>query len=365
MSRLESDKPKRFEIVVENQPEKNQNSSLTAVPFSLRKQAIAQFDSEFILSEAQSREARFELEKQQSPEIIDVLINAKSLFDKKEIQLAQNLYRTVIKANPKNELALRGAAECAKAFGKHEEALVLLKNLVENSSSSENHRLLGDQLYAMTYLEDAIEAYMHALQDFDLKPENFFNIFKNMGNIFLRLGDADGAEEFYNKAYTIDPDSDVLFVNYGSLFVYRGDYNKALERFRQAIQLNDKNDKGWVGLAMIHRQFGDLDLAWANVEKALDIQPTNESAIKLVADWGMKDNEIEKSVTRLETYLKFNEQDALVSMWQAKFLYFLGRLPEARIEIEKALCLDPTIDGGADVLSVIEAEMASREGRSR
>jgi tetratricopeptide (TPR) repeat protein len=190
------------------------------------------------LQEKVNHDARIDVERQAHPEMAEVLANAKSLFDKKEFQLAQNLYRTVLKANPKNELAVRGAAECAKAFHKHEEALVLLKNLVEHNKSSDNYRLLGDQLYAMAYLEDAVEAYMRALQDFEMEPQSLFNIFKNMGNIFLRLGDADGAEEFYNKAYTIDPDSDTLFVNYGSLYVYRGDYNKALTRFREAIQLN-------------------------------------------------------------------------------------------------------------------------------
>jgi hypothetical protein len=67
---------------------------------------------------------------------------------------------------------------------------------------------------------------------------------------------------------------------------------------------------------------------------------------------------------RLETYLKYNPQDALISMWQAKFLYFLGRLPEARLEIEKALCLEPSLDGGADVLAVIQSENDGTRGTS-
>lgn len=360
MSRPDLEPTKRFEIAEERSPT---GHGLTAVPLNLRKQALQQFDLEFRLSEKKVNEQRFEFERKNNPELAEALLNAKSLLQKNEVELAQRLYRSILKSEPYNELAIRGAAECAKILFQHDEALGVLRELIKKHKTSENYRLLGDQLYAMSYNEDAIEAYMRSLQAQDLEPQSLFQVYKNIGNIFLRLGDADSAEEFYNKAYTIDPEADILFVNYGSLYLYRGDYNKALARFREAVQLNDKNDKGWVGLAMIHREFGDLELAWANVETALDIQPANESAIKLVADWAMKDNETERAIGRLGSYLKLNNKDAVIAMWLSKFLYFANRLEEARAEIERALSLDPNLEGGADVLSVIRAEIFEREAK--
>ena len=70
--------------------------------------------------------------------------------------------------------------------------------------------------------------------------------------------------------------------------------------FRRAVELNDSNDKAWVGLGLIHREFSDVELSWANIEKALDINPKNESAIRLVAEWAQKDNENEKAISRIE-----------------------------------------------------------------
>lgn len=360
MSRLDLEQLKRFDIV-EEQP--SAGPGLTAVPLNLRKQALQQFDFEFRLSEKKSSEQRFEFETRKNPELAEALINAKSLLNKGEVHLAQRLYSVILQSDPQSELAVRGAAECAKTLFQHDEALNILRGLIAQHKTSENYKLLADQLYAMSYLEDSIEAYLRSLQAQDLESQSLFDVYKNMGNIFLKMGDPDSAEEFYNKAYTIDPESDVLFVNYGSLYVYKGDYNKALARFREAIHLNDKNDKAWVGLAMIHREFGDLELSWANVEKALDIEPANESAIKLVADWAMKDNEIEKAIARLEIYLTLNNQDAVISMWLAKFLYFAGRLAEAKNKIEKALNLDAALDGGSDVRAVILAEISEREAK--
>lgn len=358
MPRPDLDPQKKFEI----SEEKNTvGPGLMAIPLTLRKQALQQFDFEFRLEEKKANEQRFEFESKKNPELVEAFINAKNLLLKGEAQLAYGLYSSILKTDSQNELAVRGLAESAKALFRHDEALSILKILIEQHKTSENYKLLADQLYAMSYFEDAIEFYMRSLQAQDLDPQNLFNVYKNIGNIFLRLSDPDSAEEFYNKAYTLDPESDVLFVNYGSLYVYKGDYNKALERFREAVQLNDKNDKAWVGLAMIHREYGDLELSWANVEKALDLEPANESAIKLVADWAMKDNEIEKAIARLGCYLKFNNQDAVITMWFAKFLYFSERLEEAKIKIEHALKLNPNLDGASDVFSVIQAEISDRK----
>jgi tetratricopeptide (TPR) repeat protein len=360
MSRLESEinKP-RFEIA----KEENVTQPLTAVPLSLRRQTVEQFDREFVLSDAQERERAAVTERNRNPELAEYLANAQLLFRENEFALAQDIFQAVLKIESGNELAIRGAAECAGRLHQHEEAVQILKQLVSRHKNPQNYKLLGDELYHLEYNEDALHAYLLAARGGLVDGEELFSIFKNIGNIQLRLGDTNAAEEYYNKAYTIHPDSDLLLVNFGSLALYKGEYDKALARFREAVTINDKNDKAWVGLAMIHREYGDSELSWANLEKALDINPLNESAVKLVADWAMKDNEIEKAVVRLQAYLAKNSHDALVTMWLAKFLYFYGRLEQAQIEIENALRMEPDLNGAMDVLTVIRTEIQERGAR--
>jgi tetratricopeptide (TPR) repeat protein len=360
MSRLESELTKRFEIAKEEAPE---HKGLVAMPLNLRKQTIENFDREFRISDAKAADAHFESEKQKSPELAEYLTNAKLLERENEFELAKNLYQNVLRLDAKNELAIRGAADCASALNQHEEALEILFKLVTQFKTPHNYKLLGDQLYKMQYNEDALDAYFRALKLSMADGEQLFEIYKNMGNIFLRIGDTAAAEEYYNKAYTIHPDSDVLLVNYGSLAVYKGDFEKALVRFREAVNVNDLNDKAWVGLAMIHREYGDNELAWANVEKALDINFANESAVKLVSEWALKDNEIDKAIARLSNYLKSNDSDALIRMWLAKFLYFSGRLENAAAEIARALKQNPNLEGGAEVYSVIQQDLQALKER--
>lgn len=363
MSRLESDVRPRFSIATE---EINESvPGLLAVPLNMRRQVVDEFDREFRVQELKEREHRFNFRSDQGQEMAQYLANANLLLEEGEYQLALDMYSAALKIDPANEMAIRGMAKCSSSIGQHERAVEILKDLILKHRTALNYRLLGDELYFLGYVEDALGAYRQALSFSYVTENELFPIFKNMGNIFLKMGDPDAAEEHYNKAYTINPDSDVLLVNFGSLAMYRGNYDNALARFREAVQLNDKNDKAWVGLAMIHREYGDVELAWANIEKALDISAFNESAIKLVCEWAMKDNELERAISRIRAYVAHHHRDSQAFMWLAKFLYFTGRLADALAQIERALYLDPDVEGGVEVLSVIKSEIRQQSERAQ
>ena len=114
---------------------------------------------------------------------------------------------------------------------------------------------------------------------------------------------------------------------------------------------------------MIHREFGDSELAWANIERALDIDNGNETAIKLVCEWALKDNEIVRAIQLNDLYLINQPQDAFIHMMQAKFLYLLARIEEARIEIEEALSLQPDLQDAGDLKEIIMSEIEQREAQ--
>ena len=365
MTRPESDlAPRNFSFEVVDESSDLSRPSLLARPINFRKQALAEFDAEFVMEQKKRNDSRFELGRSSSTEMSEAIVNARALMRESEYRLAHDLFRAILKVDNKNEIAIRGVAECARQMGQHDEAIQVLKQLVSSNESAANCLLLADEFYGLEYNEDALAMYLKVLMANGDDEKTLFHVYKNMGNVQLRLGDAAAAEESYNKAYTIDPDSDALLTNFGSLELYRGDSDRALARFREAVSLNDRNDKAWVGLAMIHRKYGDVELSWANLEKALDINSTNESAIHLLCEWAMKDMEVERAIRYLDPFLQRHPDHALVSMWYAKFLYFSGRLETALVEIEKTLYLEPMLDGAADVLNVIQDELATRGAKS-
>ena len=354
MSRPESDREIEFRIKNDQADE----SAGSAFPLTSRKQAIEDFDKETQIVDV-DRVAAAPL----SGDLAKLLDSAETLFEAKDYKPAHDLFEAVLKRDHQNEQALKGLASTAIHLGRQGEALLAIRKLTKVHPNFANFVWLADELYLNDMIDEAHETYMKAQLQPHFESEVLFRVFKNLGNIALRKSDLDAAEEYYNKAFTLQPDSDALLVNFGSLAIHRGELDVAVRRFRQAVEINRANEKAWIGLGMIHREFGDSELAWANIERALDIDNGNETAIKLVCEWALKDNEIVRAIQLNDLYLINQPQDAFIHMMQAKFLYLLARIEEARIEIEEALSLQPDLQDAGDLKEIIMSEIEQREAQ--
>lgn len=296
-----------------------------------------------------------------APEIIAALMqNALILIGHREYLPAMNLLRNILMRSPNHPDGLALLGSCLKETGKHDEALRCALALVERRPNAAGYALLADVYYLMERDHEAMEAYHEALKSMGETGPRLFDVFKNLGNIHVRCGDFDAAEECYNKAYLLDNHSDALMVNYGTLEIQRENFATAVERFRQAVDLNPNNDRGWVGLALVHREMGDFELSRANIERALDINPCNKTALHLLVEWNAVDRDLSGSVCRLQDYLERRGEDAEMSFLLAKILTHLHRLGEAIIELERALALDPEIVGGVQLMSALQVEIRRR-----
>ncbi|MEK7357959.1 MAG: tetratricopeptide repeat protein, partial [Bdellovibrionota bacterium] len=229
---------------------------------------------------------------------------------------------------------------------------------LHRDGSAEAQLQVAETLYLCERDDMALAAYREVMKKGVADPQQLFAIYKNVGNIHVRAGDYESAEEYYDKAYTIFPESDILLVNYGTLEIQRGSWDAAVERFRQAVAANAQNDRAWVGLAMVHRTMGDLELAKGNVERALDINPSNRTALKLAVEWSIQDYEYGPALRRLEAYVSdAGGEDAEMCFIFAKLLVQAGRLSQARIELERVLALDPGIEGGDALARALDREL--------
>mgnify|MGYP001558103102 CR=1 FL=1 len=352
MSRLES-----YEIneLFKNNPSQEPQPPTSGIAVD-RKQMIAEFDSEAAYNTEIHSAA-----KPVPKDLAEFLVNAGLLLKSGEHTLALNLFRATLMRDPDNSVALRGMGESLSQLNRHTEALPYFRAIVKNEGTPQAWARLADEAYHAQDFDEAYTSYVVSIEMGLPDGRELFAAYKNLGNILVIRTDLAAAEKMYQKAYTLNPDSDVLMVNLGSLEIHKGDLNKAVHMFRQAVAVNDSNDKAWVGLALIHREFSDSELSWANVEKALDLNPKNESAIRLVSEWALKDAEYDKAITRIEKFLQHCDQDAQMTLWLAKFFYLAGQLNNAEVEINKALDLSPHLEGAMEVYQAIREERLCRE----
>lgn len=269
------------------------------------------------------------------------LKNAQLLMKHQEHTLALHLLRQASNRDSKNSITLKMLAHCLDNLGRVVESVIAYKAYTKVDYCFESLFGYATALYKLNRDQEALDKYYEALAVLTEENGNLFELYKNMGNIFVRKGDFDGAEEYYNKAYTVNPQSDVLLVNFGTLEVQRNDFDKSLYCFRKAVELNPDNDKAWIGLAMVHNQFADIDLAWANIETAIEINSRNRTAVHLAANWALRDGKVQKAIEALEVYLSCVEEDEDMSLALIHLFCTAGQIDNALLEIERVLLWNP------------------------
>lgn len=304
------------------------------VYFDLKK-AIHEFDTE---TSDQSVDHEFAGSNQVSL----LLKNAEVLFQNRDTHLGMALLRQAANVDSWNPEVLYRLADHLEKMNKFDEAASAWNALVKVDNSFTTLFRHANCLYKLNEDERALEKYYEALAILTEDNENVFDAYKNMGNILVRRGDFEGAEELYNKAYTMNPLSDILLVNLGTLEVQRQDYDKAIYCFRKAVEINCDNDKAWVGLSLVHNQYGDHELAWANIETAIEINPKNRTAVHVIGAWATRDQKVVRAIPVLENYLSLVDHDEDMSLALINLYCSQGQLDSAKIEIEKVLLWNPS-----------------------
>jgi len=320
---------------------------------SARTQALQEFDAE-VPSVKVQRPAHVT-----RPGVSELLLNAETLLQAGEIRTAIHLIRQALCLDSRHPEALRKMLRClGDRDWEQSQRLAILKTLSAVEPTFENFARLGMMLIDVGQPDAALDTFFEGILRVEDENELLFDVHKNMGNIFVRRGDFEAAEEAYHKAFALNPDSDVLQVNLGTLAVQREDWGSAMEKFRRSLEINPANDKGWVGVALCHHQVGDSVLALATLENALDLSAGNRTAVHLMAKWALSTGFLDKAILRLQDYLTTQDADVDMSLLLIHLFCQQQKYSEARLEVERALCWAPDRTDLAELKEQLDRELA-------
>ena len=292
-----------------------------------------------------------------SPQIYTYIANARALYKNGEYDLALNLLRQASN-HQAHELVFKEMAVTLILKKSWTEARMIANKWHSMFPSFDSSYTKAQIEYEMGFDDQSLQTYFESLSLVSTEKKELFDIFKNIGNIYVRKGDFESAEEFYNKAYALNGHSDILYVNYGILEMQRGELNKAKDRFRTALHINSDNDKAWTSLAMVHFEFGDEDLGVANIKRALDINPSNKTAISFAYQKMAQRKHAEFLIETMQKFLDQADFDEEVSCLLIQKLYEMGRFELAILECNRLLLWNPLKEEYFNLLSELESQVA-------
>ncbi|MEJ5307736.1 MAG: tetratricopeptide repeat protein [candidate division WOR-3 bacterium] len=103
-------------------------------------------------------------------------------------------------------------------------------------------------------------------------------IYNNIAQTYLKLGNQQKAEENFKKAIEIFPDFAEVYNNLGLMYLSNNQFELASENFKKAIDLNPDFSEAYLMLGNAFHSLKKYDDAVKNWSKALEINPYLEEA---------------------------------------------------------------------------------------
>lgn len=159
------------------------------------------------------------------PTINEVLQQGWQLHQAGKVDQAEQLYRHVLAAAPKNE-----------------DALVYL----------------GIAFFDQRRFDESVDAYRQALA---IRPK-YPIAWNNLGNTLRMLGNIDEAEACFETALQQQPDYLSALKNRGTLWIWCGEIERGLAWYKRGLEAQPDSAELHRNLGVIHLLLGDYDIGW-------------------------------------------------------------------------------------------------------
>lgn len=252
------------------------------------------------------KRARKSLFKSQ-PRALDLLPQALALHQAGDLDGAAELYRQILKQQPKNGDALNLAGALA----------LQQKNTPQ----------------ALKYLRRAVKLY----------PERY-DYQVNMAAALRGLGELVPASLALEKVTRQAPQHPEALYNLAAILADLGNYQRSADCYRRLIALRPRNIEALRGLIDVLRLNNQLAEALGLCDRLLDLSPDSTSAHVLEADIHIAMGHQKEALAIVEEAVEQNPDDGILHNDMANILLKMGRLHEALRLYEQAAAKAPEIN---------------------
>jgi protein O-GlcNAc transferase len=191
-------------------------------------------------------------------------------FQNQRLESADRLARAILKANPKDLVALQVQGLSLAMQGRIAEAVEPLSRAA--TLDGKNPELLANLAKA----QHGAELYRDAAKTYEklniLVPNNA-QILTDLATVFAKLKNYDRASSLYDRAIELQPDYFLAWSNRGSLLSDLGFAAESLACYEKSLQFNPNYPEAWTNYGNALFDLGRFDDARLAHEHALNINP--------------------------------------------------------------------------------------------
>jgi tetratricopeptide (TPR) repeat protein len=240
-------------------------------------------------------------------------------------------------------------------------ARTMLDALEEVDAAPDAARKAALLAHAYLQLEEPTLALEQLRRVITLQPENY-NARAYAGWALFSVGDRDSARRTLREVTTDDPKNELGYYFLGLLHRSEGYLPTALWEFRRALQLDASNAAAYAEMANTYQLMGRVAEADEWYQAAISVAPDEPGFRLLLAQfYADVDLKPERALVAASEAVVLAPEDPVARELLGWARYLMGNLPEARVNLEHALQLDPTSARAYYHLGIVCQEMGDRE----
>ena len=204
------------------------------------------------------------------PGKIDALATAVQHHQAGRLELAEQIYRQILQANPADANVIHLLGIIASQAGRFDEAIADYRRALELVPDfAEAIYNLGTALQSQGKLDEAGNCFRRAI---GLRAD-FVEAYNNLGNVLQAQGNQPEAVACLQRAVALRPEFAEAHSNLGIALEAAGKLEAAVAAYRRALELTPSLPEAHYNLGNAYRHQGALAEAAASYERALALEP--------------------------------------------------------------------------------------------
>jgi predicted O-linked N-acetylglucosamine transferase (SPINDLY family) len=194
---------------------------------------------------------------------------AVALHQSGDLRAAEEIYREVLRLEPRNADALQLLGLLAHQAGQHQQAVDLISRAIAIRPRAEFFVNLSQAQRGLGQMSDCLESCRRAVEIDPKIPEAW----NNLGTTFKDLNRLREARLAFEKALALRPDYVVAINNLGNTLVEQGEAQYGEAMLRRAIQINPSYAEAYSNLAHLLTRLGRLEESVQLCRRAVALKP--------------------------------------------------------------------------------------------
>ncbi len=267
---------------------------------------------------------------------------------------AKTIYQAILKSHDFSAAALFRLGRCYEAeknvheaCNYYQQSLSYLPLLEAMSRLAAIHIQLGRDEKAADILERALHLK-------DLTHTTQYELHKSLGQCFFRLNKKSAAKASFEKALSVNPQSEAAATSMGAIYLQEGRNLDAKSFYEKALSINPLNTEALTGAGCAYLALGDKALAHDAFEKSLQIAIHNPKAIFYIVTCAYDLKKYSAAEKLLDLYMQQTQPNPHLFYALAGLQFHLGKYSQSARSVTKVLTLEPDHVGALELRSLLE-----------